>query len=78
MEAADRLLDDVQESCQLLAIQPKAGRARDEVAPQLRSFPVGRYVVFYKPQGGGIEVVRVLHSARDIESIAEEGGFAEQ
>jgi len=40
------------------------------------SFPVGRYVVFYQPQDDGVEVVRVLHSARDIESIAEDGGFA--
>jgi hypothetical protein len=47
------------------------------LAPELRSFPVGRYVVFYRPQDDGIDVVRVLHSARDIESISEEGGFDE-
>ena len=73
--AADNLLDDIDSSCQLLAIQPQAGRLRPELAPELRSFPVGRYVVFYRPQDDGIEVVRVLHSARDIESIAEDGGF---
>jgi toxin ParE1/3/4 len=61
----------------LLAIQPRAGRLRPELAPELRSFPVGRYVVFYRPQDDGIDVVRVLHSARDIESISEEGGFDE-
>ena len=73
--AADNLLDDINSSCQLLAMQPQAGRLRPELAPELRSFPVGRYVVFYQPQDDGIEVVRVLHSARDIESIAEDGGF---
>lgn len=73
--AADNLLDDIDSSCQLLAMQPQAGRLRPELVSGLRSFPVGRYVVFYRPQDDGIEVVRVLHSARDIESVAEEGGF---
>jgi toxin ParE1/3/4 len=73
--AADNLLDDIDSSCQLLAMQPQAGRLRPELTPDLRSLPVGRYVVFYQPQDDGIEVVRVLHSARDIESISEDGGF---
>jgi toxin ParE1/3/4 len=77
VEAADNLLDNVDSSCQLLAIQPRAGRLRPELAPELRSFPVGRYVVFYRPQDDGIDVVRVLHSARDIGSISEDGGFDE-
>jgi plasmid stabilization system protein ParE len=33
--------------------------------------------VFYRPQEDGIDVVRVPHSARDIESISEEDGFDE-
>jgi toxin ParE1/3/4 len=44
----------------------------------LRFFPVARhrkYIVFYRPITGGIEVLRVLHGARDIQSIlAEEFG----
>jgi toxin ParE1/3/4 len=51
------------------------GRAREELASELRSFPVRRYVVFYRPLVDGIEVVRVLHGARDVTEIAEEGGF---
>jgi toxin ParE1/3/4 len=77
IEAADNLLDNVDSSCQLLAVEPRAGRLRPELVPELRRFPVGRYVVFYRPQDDGIDVVRVLHSARDIESISEEGGFDE-
>jgi toxin ParE1/3/4 len=45
------------------------GRSRDELAPGMRSFPVGRYVVFYLPLDDGIDVVRVLHGARDIETV---------
>ena len=34
----------------------------------LRSFPVGNYLVFYRPlaEGDGIAVIRVLHGARDL------------
>jgi toxin ParE1/3/4 len=31
--------------------------------------PFERYVVFYLPMSDGIDIVRVLHSARDIEAI---------
>jgi toxin ParE1/3/4 len=35
----------------------------------LRSFPVGNYVIFYREVSEGIEIIRVLHGARDIEGI---------
>lgn len=44
-------------------------RARDELAADLRSFSFGRYVIFYAPVEHGIDVVRVLHSARDIDAV---------
>jgi toxin ParE1/3/4 len=45
------------------------------VYADLRSFPVSRfraYQVFYRPIRGGIEVLRVLHGARDIHGILAE------
>jgi toxin ParE1/3/4 len=45
------------------------GRTRDELAAELRSFPVGRYVVFYMPLDDGVDVIRVLHGSRDIDAI---------
>ena len=53
----------------VLATQPMMGRARDELAPRVRSVPFGRYVVFYVPLDDGIDVVRVLHGARDIDAM---------
>jgi toxin ParE1/3/4 len=47
---------------------PGAGTPRDELYPRLRSFVVGNYILFYREIDSGIEVVRVLHAARDIES----------
>ena len=45
------------------------GRARDELSADLRSFPFGRCVIFYAPVEDGVDVVRVLHSARDIDAV---------
>ena len=64
--AADRLLDEIDEICDTLADAPHAGRLREDLAPGLRSLPVGNYVILYRPHGDGIIVIRVLHGARDL------------
>jgi toxin ParE1/3/4 len=68
-DAADRLLDTIDERCALLAQFPLVGTSRDKLIPGLRSVPVGNYLVFYLPLDDGIEVVRVLHGARDIDLL---------
>ncbi|MCE2644658.1 MAG: type II toxin-antitoxin system RelE/ParE family toxin [Burkholderiaceae bacterium] len=67
--AADRWVDVLDAQFRVLATQPMMGRAREELAPGVRSFPVGRYVVFFVPLVDGIDVVRVLHGARDIDAM---------
>ena len=69
LAAADRWVDHLDEQFRVLATQPMMGRARDELARGVRSFPLGRYVVFYVPLDDGIDVVRVLHGARDIDAV---------
>jgi toxin ParE1/3/4 len=44
--AADHFLDILYEKFILLAGQPLLGRLRPELAPNLRSVPVGTYVIF--------------------------------
>ncbi|MEP6810459.1 MAG: type II toxin-antitoxin system RelE/ParE family toxin [Chthoniobacterales bacterium] len=63
--AADRQLDRIKEACEMLAANPEAGPRRDDLAPGLRFYPVGSYLVFYTVVEDGIIVVRVLHGARD-------------
>ncbi len=69
MFAADRVLDDIEAQCHLIATQPGMGRPRPELAPDVRSFPVGRYVIYYQTLPDGIEIIRVLHSARDLDGL---------
>ncbi len=55
-----------------LARRPLMGRARPELLTDLRSLPFGRYVIFYLPRSRGIEIVRVLHGARDLKPLFDE------
>ena len=64
--AADRLLESFRTKLALIAEAPGLGRPRDEFARSLRSFPVGNYLLFYRPMADGIELVRVLHGARNL------------
>jgi toxin ParE1/3/4 len=68
LDQADRWIDKLDEKFGILATQPLMGRAREELTADLRSFPFGRYVIFYMPVQDGIDVVRVLHSARDVDA----------
>lgn len=67
--AADRLLERIGRVFDMLAHQPHAGRGRPELGvTDLRSFPVGNYVVFYLPEAEAVTIVRVLEGHRDIEA----------
>ncbi len=65
---ADSFVDRMVMQLKILAREPGLGRLRDDLMPGLRSFPFERYVIFYRKVPSGIEVVRVLHSARDVEA----------
>lgn len=69
LNAALRLLDQVDTVCQRLAEFPGMDPQRDELQPGLRSFPIGNYLLIYRAVPGGIELVRVLHGARNLDSI---------
>ena len=64
--AADRWLDTLEDKLGLLADNPLMGPARPDIAPELRYHPVGNYLLLYRIVSGGIEVVRVVHGARDL------------
>ena len=71
--AARRLIDTLEAKCWLLAGMPGMGWARPELRPDLRSFPVGPFMIFYRPIEGGIEIVRVTRGARDLPALFKQG-----
>lgn len=69
IEAADALLESFHEKFELLRATPGAGRQRDDLQEGLCSFPVGRYMIFYRVAEDAVEIVRVLHGARDVNAL---------
>jgi len=70
--AADGLIRKIGERCQELAEDPLMGRARSELGNSVRSWPISNYLVFYRPRPDGIDLLRVLHGARDLEALFED------
>lgn len=71
--AARRLLSGFFERFRLLAEFPVLGEKRDDLRSNLRSFSVGNYVVFYFPDAHGVQIVRVVHGARNITALFDFG-----
>ena len=64
--AADKQIARIGEIFEMLVRNPLAGRERRELRADLRSFPVGSYVIFYVPLPDGVEIVRVMHGRQDV------------
>jgi len=70
-DAADKFIHALVSRFPMLASMPEMGCQREELAARLRSFPVGNYVIFYRPMENGVEITRVLHGARDYPPLFE-------
>jgi toxin ParE1/3/4 len=75
LQVALRFLECAEATFEVLSERPGFGRQLRLTRPELeglRSFRVQgfeNHLVFYLPRESGIEVVRVLHGARDLEAI---------
>jgi toxin ParE1/3/4 len=67
--AALRHVERLEAECWMLAKNPEMGTLHNDLLPNLRAWSVGRYVVFFRPESDGIDVVRVVHGARDFPSL---------
>lgn len=77
-KAAMRFLAAAENAFERLAEMPGSGPVRsveNERLVGLRSWPIPgfrTYRIFYLPTPSGIDIVRVLHAARDVRSILED------
>ena len=65
---ADRYIERIISTIRHVAEMPQMGVLRLPNYPKIRSFPVGSHLVFYQLIDSGIEVIRVIHGARDWEN----------
>lgn len=75
-EYAGRLLNEIMDTCELIATQPRMGTARENIAPGLRLLTHRPYAIFYRynEEENVIRIQRVLHHSRDIGSQAFDEG----
>jgi toxin ParE1/3/4 len=66
---ADRLIQRFREKLNYLAKWNTLGRPRPELTHHCRSYPFDKYCFYYRPIDDGIELLRLLHSARDLDQI---------
>lgn len=45
------------------------GRLRPDIAQELRYFTVGKYLILYRAVPDGVQIVRVIHGARDLPNL---------
>ena len=73
LAAADRLEADLYAACQKAADRPDLGHWRRDLTDKpVRFLPVrGTYLVVYDPASEPLEIIRILHGARDVSGQLE-------
>ncbi len=66
---ARRFIERLTQKFAALGRNPFIGRGRPELRPDLRSFPFGAYLILYRAIDDGVEIVRVVHAARDLDQL---------
>ena len=72
IDSANRVIKDLMEKFQFLAKNSKIGVTQDNFILNLRKFSHKKYNIFYFEIENGVEIFRVVHSARNIESVFED------
>lgn len=67
-KAGLKLYETFLKQFEYLSLFPEVGRSRKEFYPTVRSLPVENYVIFFR-ESSPVEIIRVLHGARDITEI---------
>ena len=65
LEVADRLIDSIAERFWLLGEYPDAGKSAEDIAPGVKCFPAGKYLIYYRKSGRRAEMLHVFHGAQD-------------
>lgn len=66
--AADDLYNRFEARAEILRRFPELGPLRPDIAPEARALVELPYLILYRIIPGGVQIVRVLHGARNIDS----------
>lgn len=69
--AAFRWLEDIDKTVELAANFPMVGESAEQYGEGIRKISQGSYVILFRPLPKHLELVRVLHGSRDIDSLLD-------
>lgn len=76
VQAADRWIDKLFLAFETLARTPGVGHKREDLTSlPVLFWPVGAYLIIYRAQSGGVEIVAVTQGARDIPTFLSSRAF---
>jgi len=67
--AAERLLLRIKKELAMLSDMPGGGAPRPDLGIHVRTWPVGKYLLLYRPINDGIELLRVIHGMRKVRRV---------
>lgn len=70
VEIAKREIEKIEDGFWLLVGNPRAGRQRDhDLGANVRSFPVGEYVIIYRIEANAPLILCVARGSRDLKNL---------
>lgn len=73
IDAADRIIAEVRSTCLKLATNPGIGHTREDLTElPVKFISVFSYLIVYDPETSPLQIVAVLHGARDVASLMRE------
>lgn len=71
-DAAARHIQRLVAAARRLATFPERGTPRPEIGSGVRSITVGAYLILYKVEANGVDIIRMVHGARDVMGVLRE------
>ena len=71
-QAAERTVERIVDAAKRLRHFPDSGTSRPELGPQARSIVIGKYLVLYRVGSDSVDILRVVHGARDLGGMLDE------
>lgn len=68
-DTASRIVQRIDAQIRLLSEFPELGPERPEVAPGMRVLVEGNYLILYRVTEETVEIVRIVHGARDLAAL---------
>lgn len=73
-DAADRVVDEILAECERIGREPGIGHTREDLVSKrpIKFWGLYKYLILYRVDRTPIEVLAIVHGARDVEALMRE------